>query len=47
MAVLRSGVQVEPQTSALLAAVNKAGEPLGEFIFFDPRPNLVSRLVPF
>ena len=27
MAVLRSGVQVEPQTPALLAAVNKAVEP--------------------
>ena len=47
MAVLRSGVQVKPQTPALLAAVNKAVEPLCEFIFFDLRSNVISRLVPF
>ena len=47
MAVLRSDVQVEPQTPALLAAVNKAVEPLCEFIFFDRRSNVISRLVPF
>ena len=47
MAVLRSGVQVEPQTPALLAVVNKAVELLCEFIFFDLRPNVISRLVPF
>ena len=50
MAVLRSGVQVEPQTSActtLLAAVNKAVEPLCEFIFFELRSNVISRLAPF
>ena len=47
MAVLRSDVQVEPQTPALLAAVNKAVEPLCEFIFFDLRSNVISRLVPF
>ena len=47
MTVLRSGVQVEPQTLTLLAAVNKAVEPLCEFIFFDLRSNVISRLVPF
>ena len=47
MTVLRSGVQVDPQTLALLAAVNKAVEPLCEFIFFDLRSNVISRLVPF
>ena len=47
MAVLRSDVQVEPQPSALLAAVNKAVEPLCEFIFFDLRSKVISRLVSF
>ena len=47
MAVLRSDVQVESQPSALLAAVNKAVEPLCQFIFFDLRSNVISRLVPF
>ena len=47
MPVLGSGVQVEPETPALLAAVNKAVEPLCEFIFFDRRSNVISRLVPF
>ena len=47
MAVLRSGVQVEPQTPALLAAITKTVEPFCEFIFFDLRCNVISRLVPF
>ena len=47
MAVLRSDVQVESQPSTLLAVVNKAVEPLCEFIFFDLRSNVISRLVPF
>ena len=47
MPVLRSDVQVEPQPSALLAAVNNAVEPLCEFIFLDLRSNVISRLVPF
>ena len=47
MAVLRSGVQAESQTSALLSTGNKAVEPLCEFIFFDLRCNVISCLVPF
>lgn len=47
MAVLRSDVQVESQPSTLLAVVNKAVEPLCEFILFDLRSNVISRLVPF
>ena len=31
------GVQVEPQPSVLLAAVNKVVEPLCQFTFFDLR----------
>ena len=41
------GVQVEPQPSVLLAAVNKAVEPLCQFTFFDLRYNYISCLVLF
>ena len=39
------GVQVEPQPSVLLAAVNKAVEPLCQFTFLDLRYNDISCLV--
>ena len=41
------GVQVEPQLSVLLAAINKAVESLCQFTFFDLRYNDISCLVPF
>ena len=41
------GVQVEPQSSVLFAAVNKAVEPLCQFTFFDLRYNDISCLVPY
>ena len=40
------GVQVEPQSSVLFAAVNKAVEPLCQFTFSDLRYNDISCLVP-
>ena len=36
------GVQVEPQSSVLFAAVKKAVEPLCQFTFFDLRYNDIS-----
>ena len=41
------GVQVEPQSSVLFAAVNKAVEPWCQFTFFDLRYNDISSLVPY
>ena len=40
------GVQVEPQSSVLSAAVNKAVEPLCQFTFSDLNYNDISCLVP-